>query len=108
MLRRHNTALEPSCAGPWAEALVITHKFRADLRRIPKGFHNIAQGWRAAPTLGNEIERFSTPRGLRPRATVGPQPRWGWDHWIGPQTQGRRSAPTLGWRSESLRDSRTS
>ena len=57
---------------------------------------NKAQGWRAAPTLG-QLPQWDTNRNAvaaSPCARV-TKPRWGFGSFLGVGTQGRRCAPTL-------------
>ena len=82
-----------------------THPGRRD-PGIPSGFRLRAQGCRDAATLGDVVPKSPTATRLRPSVPYtqcSPKPRWGLTGWVA-WTQGKRGAPTLGWRPQSRWD----
>ncbi len=77
---------------------------RRDSVRIPKGFRNKAQGCEARATLGNPSNTDTTLKGLRPLPRTTRHNPVGVGIVLGTFTQGSRSAPTLGWWTQSRWD----
>ncbi len=77
---------------------------RRDCDRIPTGFRNQAQGCAARATLGQPSETDTTLKGLRPSPHNGHHNPVGVGIVLGTFTQGSRSAPTLGWWTQSRWD----
>jgi len=75
------------------------------LPTTPTALHPSAQGWRAATTLDQRANEFTTPTGLRlfhPRNRHNPV---GVENILASPSQGSSFLATLGWRTESRWDS---
>ena len=69
----------------------------------PKGFRKIAQGCRAAATLGTKGRSICTPTGFR-NGNAGIHNPFRVDRMIVPVSQGSRCSATMGYPVQSLRD----
>jgi hypothetical protein len=77
---------------------------RRDSGRIPTGFRHSVQGCEARATLGQASETDATLKGLCPPPPAKRHNPVGVEILWGTLTQGSRSAPTLGWRTQSRWD----
>src|SRR5947209_6065917 len=83
--------------------MTVHEKGKPSFLRTPKGLHLLAQGCRAAATLGRKDDHWPTPKGLhRPDGKRGFNP-FGVGRRFATFSQGSRFAATLGFEMRPLR-----